>query len=73
MRSTMQGPLSPWLSPATLRNLSDKLYEKRKAAALEVEQARELLNCPACAALPLRATEAFAVPGAGDQSAGCCW
>ena len=28
------------LPPATLRNLSDKLYEKRKAAALEVEQAR---------------------------------
>lgn len=26
------------LPPTTLRNLSDKLYEKRKAAALEVEQ-----------------------------------
>ena len=31
---------SPWLAPATLRNLADKLYEKRKAAALEVEQVR---------------------------------
>ena len=40
--------MSPWLSPATLRNLSDKLYEKRKAAALEVEQARE----PCCYELP---------------------
>jgi hypothetical protein len=33
---------SPWLAPATLRNLSDKLYEKRKTAALEVEQVRAL-------------------------------
>jgi len=32
--------LSPWLSPNTLRCLADKLYEKRKGAALEVEQAR---------------------------------
>jgi hypothetical protein len=40
----MQAPLSPWLSPATLRNLADKLYEKRKSAALEVEQARQRGN-----------------------------
>jgi hypothetical protein len=39
----MQAPISPWLSPATLRNLADKLYEKRKTAALEVEQARPVL------------------------------
>lgn len=32
--------MSPWLAPATLRNLSDKMYEKRKTAALEVEQVR---------------------------------
>ena len=32
--------MAAWLSPATLRNLADKLYEKRKTAALEVEQAR---------------------------------
>ncbi len=37
---------SPWLAPATLRNLSDKLYEKRKAAALEVEQARSHRPAP---------------------------
>lgn len=35
--------LSPWLSPNTLRSLADKLYEKRKAAALEVEQATKAL------------------------------
>jgi len=34
---------SPWLSPATLRNLADKLYEKRKASALEVEQTTKAL------------------------------
>ena len=32
------------LPEAVRRNLSDKLYEKRKAAALEVEQARAVTS-----------------------------
>ena len=61
--------MSPWLSPATLRNLSDKLYEKRKAAALEVEQARLRTLSPNCVGSLVRMPDAL--PGAGDQSAGC--
>ena len=57
---------SPWLAPATLRNLSDKLYEKRKAAALEVEQVRAvcrgLLLCE-CGLTRTQATKGLAAAG----------
>tara|TARA_R110002050_G_scaffold261848_1_gene402063 strand:- start:1189 stop:1461 length:273 start_codon:yes stop_codon:yes gene_type:complete len=32
------GPQEPPLNPVIIRNLSDKLYEKRKLGALEIEQ-----------------------------------
>ena len=35
------------LPPAVLRNLADKLYEKRKSAALEVEQVNPKQTRPA--------------------------
>ena len=66
----MQAPISPWLSPATLRNLADKLYEKRKSAALEVEQARRGSAAGACVRaltthdlLTSQATKALAAAG----------
>lgn len=34
------GDAEPILPPSVLRNIGDKMYEKRKQAALEVEQAR---------------------------------
>ena len=58
--------MSPWLSPATLRNLSDKLYEKRKAAALEVEQARDCASSGRARLTLLAAQATKALAAAGD-------
>jgi hypothetical protein len=38
MGRSAAGDVEPILPPGVLRNIGDKMYEKRKQAALEVEQ-----------------------------------
>jgi vacuole morphology and inheritance protein 14 len=65
------------LSQAVLRNLADKLYEKRKAAALEVEHCtRAILHArdPARldALISMLATDFAGSPHPNHRKAGAC-
>lgn len=66
-------PDSP-LSPATIRNLGDKLYEKRKLGALEVEQiireTKEANDTDKIQAIILYLTNQFAYSPSGNQRKG---
>lgn len=48
----MSAENEPILPPSVLRNIGDKMYEKRKQAALEVEQVRALASLSTADALP---------------------
>ena len=62
------------LTPATIRNLGDKLYEKRKLGALEVEQlikeAREANDAEKINSILLYLTNQFAYSASGNQRKG---
>eukprot|EP01087_Luapelamoeba_hula_P002178 TRINITY_DN1189_c0_g1_i1.p1 TRINITY_DN1189_c0_g1~~TRINITY_DN1189_c0_g1_i1.p1 ORF type:complete len:821 (+),score=150.65 TRINITY_DN1189_c0_g1_i1:20-2482(+) len=67
-------PTVPPLTPATIRNLGDKLYEKRKLGALEVEQlikeAKEANDADKIANILAYLTNNFAYSPSGNQRKG---
>eukprot|EP00005_Dracoamoeba_jomungandri_P010628 CAMPEP_0174267894 /NCGR_PEP_ID=MMETSP0439-20130205/35262_1 /TAXON_ID=0 /ORGANISM="Stereomyxa ramosa, Strain Chinc5" /LENGTH=723 /DNA_ID=CAMNT_0015355669 /DNA_START=67 /DNA_END=2238 /DNA_ORIENTATION=+ len=65
---------TPPLAPSTIRNLGDKLYEKRKLGALEVEQLikgyKEQSNVDDINKVIIYLTEHFALSTSGNQRKG---
>lgn len=64
----------PPLTPATIRNLGDKLYEKRKLGALEVEQlikeSKDANDSEKIQSIILYLTNHFAYSASGNQRKG---